>query len=113
MRDVIPVVEIARAPINFVDDDVVRLAAAETAKHVREFRSAAFRGRQMLFEPGNDRQPLAGGEAHDGVTLFIEGDALGLFFCGYTHVPRDLFHEAGELVCVASGGCSSTVPRVA
>jgi hypothetical protein len=63
-----------------VDDDSIRLALPQELKHLEKHWPPTFGSGLPFLKPLNDLKAHALGKAHNGVALFLEGDAfLALF----------------------------------
>lgn len=65
-----PVLEVPRAPVNFMDDDARSLPFTELREHLVPHGPPRFRGGLALFEPFNDFQIVPYRVSLDGFLLF-------------------------------------------
>ena len=71
-----PVLEVARAPVDLVNDNALRVTLLQFGKHAREQCSTLLRGRFLLLEPLSDLQALPGSIRLNGASLFLKGRAV-------------------------------------
>lgn len=90
LADLGPVLEVAGAPVDLVDDDAGGLAGTQLPQHRRECRPAELRGRHRLFEPFADVELVFQGVALDRRLLLLQRNTLALLQGGDAYVSKIL-----------------------
>jgi hypothetical protein len=88
LSEVCPVLEVAGAAINLVDDDTICLTFSEIFERSSEDRPAALCSSFQFLEPGTDAKTLARRVPLDRCSLFLKGNALALLLCRYSDVRK-------------------------
>jgi len=76
LADMIPVLEISRAAINFVDDDTASGAKAQQPQHLIERGASFFGSAFLLFKPADNFQAVTLGIARNRIPLFNERNSF-------------------------------------
>src|SRR5690348_2434235 len=70
--NIVPVLKVSRAPVNFVDHDAMRDAKPQQSQHLAECWASLLRRAFLLLKPANDFQALPFRVPGDCIPLFRE-----------------------------------------